>query len=282
MRTIADLPLEEEIPITFASVGTGPRSLAWRADAPATLSWVEALDGGDAGREAAQRDRMFLLAAPFQDNPVTLATLAFRFDGIAWGTDNLALVTENWWKTRRVRTWLLHPGAGEKRPPELLFDRSSEDRYGDPGEPRRSPTPGGARSCRTADGGRTIYLASLGASPEGDRPFLDALDLSTQGRTRRMFRSEAPHFEDPAEILDAAGRFVLVRREAVEEPAQLVRPRPENRHAAPAHPFPPPDAAASGHSQGAAALCPGRTASSSPAPSTRRPAGRPRTARCRW
>jgi dipeptidyl aminopeptidase/acylaminoacyl peptidase len=70
---------------------------------------------------------------------------------------------------------------------------------------------------QTADGGKTIFLSGPGASPEGDRPFLDALDLTTK-KTRRLFRSEAPHFEDPAELLDAEGRYVLVRREAVEEP----------------------------------------------------------------
>jgi dipeptidyl aminopeptidase/acylaminoacyl peptidase len=217
VRTIADLPLQEEIPITFASVGTGPREIGWRGDAPATVSWVEALDGGDAGREAAQRDRVLTLAAPFQGEPATLATLAFRFDGLAWGNDDLALVSETWWKTRRARTWLLHPGAGEKSPPELLSDRSSEDRYADPGEPVTIANAWGRQVVRTADGGKTIFLSGLGASPEGDRPFLDALDLKTK-KARRLFRSEAPHFEDPAEILDATGRYVLVRREAVEEP----------------------------------------------------------------
>lgn len=217
LRTIADLPLQEEIPITFGSVGTGPRSIGWRSDAAATLSWAEALDGGDAGREAAQRDRLLTLAAPFQGDPATLATLALRFEGIVWGNDDLALIYETWWKTRRVHTWLLHPGAGEKSPPELLSDRSAEDRYTDPGDPLTVANAWGRDVIQTADGGRTVFLSGLGASPEGDRPFLDALDLKTK-KARRLFRSEPPHFEDPAEVLDAAGRYVLVRREAVEEP----------------------------------------------------------------
>jgi len=217
VRTLADLPLQEEIPITFGSVGTGPRGIGWRSDAPATVSWVEALDGGDAGREAAQRDRVLTLAAPFQGEPATLATLAFRFEGLTWGNDDLALVSESWWKTRRTRTWLLHPGAGEKSPPVLLFDRSFEDRYADPGEPLTVANAWGREVLQTADGGKTIFLSGLGASAEGDRPFLDALDLTTR-KARRLFRSEAPHFEDPSEVLDAAGRYLLVRRETVEEP----------------------------------------------------------------
>ncbi len=37
----------------------------------------------------------------------------------------------------------------------------------------------------------TIFLRGDGASPEGDRPFLDKLDLAT-GKTTRLWRSEAP------------------------------------------------------------------------------------------
>jgi Tol biopolymer transport system component len=55
LHTVADLPLAENIPIPYGSVRTGPRNVAWRADTPATLSWVQALDGGDAGREAPLR-----------------------------------------------------------------------------------------------------------------------------------------------------------------------------------------------------------------------------------
>ncbi|HEV2856455.1 MAG TPA: prolyl oligopeptidase family serine peptidase [Thermoanaerobaculia bacterium] len=220
VHTLADRPLQEEIPITFGSVATGPREAAWRADAPATLFWVEALDGGDAGREAAERDRLYLLPAPFEGDPVPLATLELRFSGIVWGNDSLALAEEGWWKTRRARTWLLRPGAADKSEqarPELLFDRSSEDRYADPGIPQTAPNAWGRPVLRTADSGRTIFLVGEGASPEGDRPFLDAFDLAAK-KPRRLFRSAAPYYEEPVDLLDAEGRTLLTLREAVEEP----------------------------------------------------------------
>lgn len=62
---IADLPLQDQVPPGFGSVATGVRSISWRADVPATLAWVEALDGGDGRAEAAERDRIFTLGAPF-------------------------------------------------------------------------------------------------------------------------------------------------------------------------------------------------------------------------
>jgi dipeptidyl aminopeptidase/acylaminoacyl peptidase len=217
VRTVADLPLQEEIPIAFNSVATGPRGVEWRSDAPATLFWTEALDGGDAGKEAAERDRLFLLAAPFQGNPTPLATLGFRFAGITWGNDGLALVDETWWKTRRARTWTVQPGNGAKSRPDLLFDRSFEDRYNDPGFPLTTINAWGRPVLRTGASGRTLFFVGEGASPEGDRPFLDALDLTTK-KARRLFRSEAPYYEDPVDLLDAEGRFLLLRRESVDEP----------------------------------------------------------------
>ncbi len=216
VHRLADLPLAEEVPIAFGSVPTGPREAAWREDADATLTWVEALDGGDAGKEAAERDRLLVLQAPFDGDPVILATLAQRFDRVTWSSDDVALVTTWWWPTRTYRTWRLHPGS-PATPPEKLFDYSWEDRYHDPGSPVTTLDDRGRSVLRTTGGGSTFFLIGDGASPEGDRPFLDTYDLST-GSSERLFRSEAPHYERPWEVLDDGGRTILVRREAVEEP----------------------------------------------------------------
>lgn len=217
VRQVADLPLQEEIPISFDSVAAGPRNHAWRDDAPATLTWVEALDGGDARKETKERDRLFLLPAPFTGDPVPLVTLELRLSGILWGDDNLALIYEDWWKTRKTRTWMVKPGAGRNAKPELLFDLSSEDRYGDPGFPETRTNEWNRQVLQTAKGGKTLFMLGQGASPEGDRPFVDALDLTTK-KTQRLFRSEAPYYEHPLRVMDAAGRYLLVRRESVEQP----------------------------------------------------------------
>lgn len=218
VHAVADLPLQDEIPITFDSVPTGPRDVAWRDDAPATLVWTEALDGGDAGKAATERDRVFLLPAPFTGSPATLATVGLRASGILWGSDDLALLVESWQKTRKLRTWIVRPNAaGGGAKPELLWDRSFEDRYGDPGQPDLVPNRYGRYVLRLADGGHGLFLLGDGASPEGDRPFIDAFDLATR-KAKRLFRSAAPYYEEPLALLDAAGKSALVRREAVAEP----------------------------------------------------------------
>jgi dipeptidyl aminopeptidase/acylaminoacyl peptidase len=216
VHLVADLPLMEEVPVAFGSVPTGPRSVGWRADAAATLVWVEAQDGGDAGAPADERDRVFTQPAPFDGEPTPLVTLSLRYAGVRWGSDDLALVAESWWRTRQVRTWRLRPGA-DRAEPQLLMDRSYEDRYADPGNPIMTDNDWGRSVLLTADRGRTLFMAGQGASPEGDRPFLDRMDVRTK-QTERLFQSEAPYYERPLQVLDDRGRYVLTLRESQEDP----------------------------------------------------------------
>ena len=216
VQQVADLPLREDIPIGNGSVATGPRSFSWRHDAPATLMWVEALDGGDANRQAELRDQLFLLPAPFTGEPLPWVSLANRFGGVEWGRDDLALVFGWWWKTRNVRVSRAYPGEPE-RPAELLVDRSWEDRYSDPGSPASTTNAMGRSVLLTSADGSTLYLIGAGASPEGDRPFVDAFDLETR-ESRRLFRSEAPYYERPLAVFDRQGESLLTRRESVDEP----------------------------------------------------------------
>jgi len=220
-HTVAELPLADNIPIPKGSVRTGPREVIWRADAPATLSWLEAVDDGDAGREAEWRDAWWTLAAPFAGAPVRQRRFGYRVAGIVWGDENNAIVTEFWWLTRRLRTWHVAPS----RPGldgALLFDRSSEDGYADPGSPvtRRNGF-GRPVLVFNADHSR-IYLEGLGASLEGDRPFLDEFDLR-MGKARRIWRSQPPYYESFLSFLDDARTVVLTRRESASEPPNYFR-----------------------------------------------------------
>lgn len=55
-HTVATLPLVEGLPTGNDAVPTGVREVSWRADAPATLVWAEAQDGGDPARDSKVRD----------------------------------------------------------------------------------------------------------------------------------------------------------------------------------------------------------------------------------
>jgi len=134
---------------------------------------------------------------------------------VTWAREDLAIVDESWVKSRRTRTWIVSPAApGSSR---LLWDRSSEDRYADPGSLLIAPGPLGRPTLQLSSNAKTAYLAGLGASPEGDRPFLDELDLAT-GKTTRLWRSAAPNYEEVVAFLNPARGEVLTRKESIEQP----------------------------------------------------------------
>jgi dipeptidyl aminopeptidase/acylaminoacyl peptidase len=203
------------------AVPPGPRAVAWRPDQPATLTWTQALARGALTPDKkTARDAWFTLAAPFTGQPVEQQRFEFRLSSVQWCDDRLALVTESWTNTRLVRTWQVAPGKpGSAR--QLLHQRSSEDRYADRGRPALTRNAFGRPVLlRSADAGR-IYLAGPGASPEGDRPFLDEYDLTT-GATRRLWRSAPPHYEEFMAFTDDTGTRALMVRESPAEPAHYV------------------------------------------------------------
>ncbi len=216
VTTVANLPLADNIPVPFGSTRTGRRDIDWRNDADAALHWVEALDGGDAGREVDQRDRVYLWPQPFENEPRPLITLSQRYSRTNWADGDLAIVSEWWWPTRNYKYWRVKPDSPESEP-ELLFDFSWEDRYNHPGELVTHLDERGEAVLLTADRGRKVFLIGDGASDEGDRPFLDAFDLTSKA-TDRLFRSQAPYYERPVRLIDMDKGILLTRREAVKEP----------------------------------------------------------------
>ena len=211
VATLAELPLTDQVPI--GGVPTGPRGHRWHATAPATVVWTEAQDGGDPNASVPNRDIVYALDAPFDGEPRTLARTEHRFSTIAWTTDGTALITESDRPTRWTRTSIVYPGGGDAR---RLFDRSSEDVYRDPGRPLRRPG-GGIASRVVLQDSSFIYLVGTGASPDGDRPFVDRLDLATLD-TVRLFRTEPGTYEAVIAALSDDGRTLLTRRESPTEP----------------------------------------------------------------
>ncbi len=68
----------------------------------------------------------------------------------------------------------------------------------------------------TDERANSIYLVGSGASPEGDRPFIDEFDL-TQIKSNRLWRSQEPYFERTVEVIDVEKQTLLTRRESINE-----------------------------------------------------------------
>ena len=242
VHTVAVRPLVEGLPTGNDAEVTGVRDISWRGDADATLVWAEAQDGGDPNKEAKVRDAVFMQAAPFDTPPVTLAQLGSRYAGISWGRGDLALLNESWWKTRRSKTWLIAPdnASADAR---LLWDRDAQDRYADPGRPLMTSDDRGRSLLQTTADGGSLYLAGAGASPEGDRPFVDRFEVAS-GKATRLFHSQAPTYAAPVTLLDAQASSLLISRESPDEPTNFYVQSLADTNAAPralthfAHPLP--------------------------------------------
>ena len=220
-RKVAEIPSREGV--TLTGVRTGPRDYRWRPDQPATIVWAEALDEGNLKNKVPFRDKVMTLAAPFAGTPSELTKTEYRYTGVSFTEKGIALVSESDRATRRVRTWLLEPGAQ----PRKLWDRRQEDRYADPGTPVArgdNGTPagggggrGGNRGAPILQNGDDIYLSGEGAGPEGDRPFLDRLNLKTLA-TDRLFRSDATSYETVVAPMTADAKTLLTRAESRTDP----------------------------------------------------------------
>lgn len=215
-KQLADKPLEDNVPIVRDAVATGPRDYAWRSDAPATLFWVEAADGGDPRKNSAVRDSLFLLDAPFESSPRKLADLPLRFRGIDWANDHLALVEERRWKDRKRILLAVAPSAPSS--PAKLYEGSFEDRYNDPGQPLHHLNSSGKEILEMTVDSQGIFFHGPGASPEGDKPFLSVMNAAT-GESKRVWQSSAPFFEAPSAVLDPSGPAFLTLRESQEQNA---------------------------------------------------------------
>src|SRR5262249_44356973 len=133
VMTVADKPLQDKIPIE--GVPTGPRAVRWIPTLPHTLLWVEALDDGDPRKKVPHRDAVFVTSID-RNSPTRLMELEHRFAGADFlPTDNRMLIRDYDRERKWGRTFLAPTTALLGGEPKLVFDRSVQDRYGDPGTP---------------------------------------------------------------------------------------------------------------------------------------------------
>ncbi len=200
IKTLLEEPLVENQPRGYDVVLPGPRGYNWRADKPSTLYWVEALDGGDYKKEMKYHDQVFVLSAPFISDPVKFIATEMRYNGINWGREDLALISEGLSKTR-IRVTSSFSPADPQNSKKKIFENNSDDRYGNPGRFMTESNNFGRSVLLFTDKGKSLFLSGTGASPEGDRPFIDKYDIATSKITR-LWRSEAPYYETISSAAD--------------------------------------------------------------------------------
>lgn len=213
--TVADLPLQDKVPIE--GVPTGPRQIGWMPTKDATLIWVEAQDGGDPKVKVPHRDRVYRAVAPFNDldkDKVAILSVEHRFSGISFFPDGDRILVTDYDRDRRwTRTQLAYLDQPSK-PRETIFDRSIQDRYNDPGSPLLKRMPNGRSALWVVN--ESLFLSGSGATPQGDRPFLSRFNLKTK-QSERIFQCGEGVYESASPLTDD-GNKLLVRRESPTDP----------------------------------------------------------------
>jgi dipeptidyl aminopeptidase/acylaminoacyl peptidase len=143
----------------------------------------------------------------------------YRFSGVRW-TENgrLGLVSRYDVERSWTRTHLVDADDPAARP-RLLWDMSADERYKNPGDPVSRMLPSGAWAVLRQ--GDFVYLEGMGASPEGDRPFLDRLNLRTLA-SERLFRAERGCYEYFVAWVDPAAGTFITRRESPRDPPNFL------------------------------------------------------------
>ncbi len=212
VHVFADLPLADEVPMR--GVPTGPRSVQWRPLKPATLIWVEALDEGNPEKKVPHRDKLMTLSAPFKEQPKEILKVQHRYSGMAWlKPAGKAILTERDWK-RRWRTIYLVNVDDASVAPKKIFDLSTQDRYNDPGRTVYTTTPAGERILLQDKD--WIYLSGMGASPKGDMPFLDKMNLKTM-KKERLFQCAEAKYETFVDFVGKSRKEIIIRHESKTE-----------------------------------------------------------------
>lgn len=213
---VAKLPLADRVPI--GGVTTGPRDIQWHPADPATLYWIEALDGGNPKEKVPHRDRLMMFRPPTRMAPVEVSKTEHRLTGLEFG-EKFAVLNDFERDKRWLRTFYLTLDGS--KPAKLLFERNQQDRYKDPGKFLEKTLPNGHSVIAVENG--FFYLSGAGASPNGDQPFLDRYSAET-GEKKRIFQTDPAKYQTVVGLLEPDGSKLLIQSESpTEAPNYYVR-----------------------------------------------------------
>ena len=215
VKVLADLPAAEERPPERRRHRAALSE--WQPLRPATLVWVEALDGGDPEKEAPFRDRLLVARRPIQlGEPGKSIRCSTAAAGMEWlTTPGTGLVSEYDWKRRWQTTTLVdieNPQAGTQenlRPEHPGRLRRPGERGHDDDPVRRDNRPPGQ--------GLGLPLAGPAPLPRATSPFLDKMNLKTLEK-KRLFACAEGRYEAFIAFPGESRDRILISSESPSEP----------------------------------------------------------------
>jgi dipeptidyl aminopeptidase/acylaminoacyl peptidase len=226
---LGDVPLNDRSAISSVAL-PGPREPLWAPDGGSIyyFSWQDTPGADplkaikDTSLAQPGTDRLMRLEAPFTGEAREVCASDHQFAGVWWTLNGQRLLFhEEYQPRRRVRVGWIDPSAAK---PERVVrvDRSTEGVHDDPGRPLLKRVGHQARAWTTPDGAG-LYLTGDGFRKDGQRPFLDRMELAT-GKTTRLYESAPTHLEPVLVLLAADGkRFITMRQSNREAPNYYVR-----------------------------------------------------------
>ena len=211
----------------------GPREPAWAPDGKSLyfFSWEDTPGADpikaikDTSLAQPGTDRLMRLDEPFTGAATVVTTSDQQLDEMNFSRDGRVLLLHDEYAPRRIeRRWWIDPAHAAER--HALVRRSTEGVYDDPGRPLLEP---GRREpvLWTSADGKSVYLAGDGFRADGQRPFLDRLDL-VGGRSARLYESAPDVLEPALALLSADGRrFITARQTNKMVPNYFVRTKGE-------------------------------------------------------
>ena len=210
VKELSNQPLQDLIPI--GGIRIEPRSYQWQPLQPASIVWTEALDGGDPKNKVDNRDKIMRLSAPFASEAEELFRTKNRFAGIQWSAIKDELI---YYEYNRDKLWLYtYLFNIEDKKAELLFERSNNDNYNDPGDLVTEKTENGFNVFIKKK--NKIYLTNnKGASKEGNYPFLAEFDLQTKEQ-KILFQCQEGYYETIRTFINKDLSKIVIKSENTE------------------------------------------------------------------
>ena len=213
VTNLLETPLIEELPKGFMATTKDKRSFSWRSDKAATLTYVEALDGGDPANMVEYRDEVFELEAPFSGEGKSLIKLINRYAGIDWANENMAIAYDRWWNTRNTKAYSFNPSNNNDFP-KTIYDRNYQDAYSDPGSFLKERN-NYNRSVIKLNSGRA-YMRGAGFTKQGQFPFIDEVNIKSFAK-KRIYHSTYTNKVESIQDYDPSSKQLIVRIESPTE-----------------------------------------------------------------
>lgn len=220
LERVLSMPLAEDVPPEGER--KGPRSVVWQPDHPARLLWLEVLDEGDPRKAAPFRDRLMRWDFPFAGQPDELRRFEDRVSSLYFGQapDQLLVREFNPDSNRTRLSWQRFDG--QAAPSRVVLAYDVKDAYQHPGRPITRPDARGVVRLVQDPARTSIFLEGEGRYSNGEKPFLDRLNLE-KGEKERLFESDssADYVEEFFRFHSDSTDEFLLSREARESPPNL-------------------------------------------------------------